>query len=273
MQTAFEDLASDELLDASDANMAAFWSAYGRGNGCTLQATPEAVWFYTGIPDPLFNGVVTAQLKPERVKATVDSLQAKIDAQGAPAFWWVGPRSKPDDLGAHLERYGLQPAGEVPGMAINLALLEDKPETIRDFTIQPVVGVEMQRLWAQVAGVGTEFPPEAIEAAVRVEGTLSGPDYQAQRRYIGYLHGAPVATAALVLDSGVAGIYAVATIPEARRKGIGRTMTVRPLLEAKQSGYQVGILQASPMGYPIYKRLGFEEVCKYRIYLQTAKET
>ena len=273
MQKLVEDLISDDLLAASDANMAAFWSAYGHGNGCTWQATSEVVWFYTGIPDPLFNGVVTAKLKPEGVKATVDSLQAKIEAQGAPAFWWVGPRSKPDNLGALLEGYGLQPAGEVPGMAIDLALLENTPETITDFTIQKVIDAKMQRLWARIAAVGTEFPPAAVEAMVRVEATLSGPDYKAQHRYIGYLHGAPVATAALVLDSGVAGIYAVATIPEARRKGIGRIMTVRPLLEARQSGYQVGILQASPMGYPIYKRLGFRDVGKYRIYLQAGKET
>src|SRR5512136_2397669 len=123
MQKVVEDSSSDELVAASDANMAAFWSAYGRGHGCTLQATSEAVWFYTGIPDPLFNGVVTAKLKPEGVKATVDSLQAKIEAQGAPALWWVGARSKPDNLGARLEGYGLQPAGEVPSMAIDLALM------------------------------------------------------------------------------------------------------------------------------------------------------
>ncbi len=273
MQKLVEDSVSDDLLAASDANMAAFWSAYGHGNGCSWHATSEVVWFYTGIPDALFNGVVAAKLKPEGVKATVDSLQAKIEAQGAPAFWWVGPRSRPDNLGALLEGYGLQPAGEVPSMAMNLALLEHTPEAIAGFTIQEVIGAEMQGLWARIAAVGTELSPAAIEAMARVEATLCDPDYRAQHRYIGYLHGAPVATAALALASGVAGIYAVATIPEARRQGIGRIMTVTCLLEARQSGYQVGILQASPMGYPIYKRIGFRDVSKYRIYLQTGKES
>jgi predicted acetyltransferase len=71
------------------------------------------------------------------------------------------------------------------------------------------------------------------------------------------------------LDSGVAGIYAVATIPEARGRGIGTIMTVMPLLEARQIGYRVGILQASSMGYSIYKKIGFKDVCKYRLYLQS----
>ena len=273
MQMDVDGSASDELLAASDANRAAFWTAYGRGQGCALQATPEVVWFYTGIPDPLLNGVLSAELTPEGVKATVDTLQAKIDAQGAPVFWWVGPRSRPDDLGTLLERYGLQPAGEIPGMAIDLELVGPLRETVAGFSIKKVIDVEMQRLWAQTAAVGTEFPPAAAEAMARVEATLSGADYEAQRRYIGYLHGAPVATAALVLDSGVAGIYAVATVPDARRKGLGRIMTVTALLEAKEGGYQVGILQASPMGYPIYQRMGFREVCKYRTYLQAGKES
>ena len=46
-------------------------------------------------------------------------------------------------------------------------------------------------------------------------------------------------------------------------------MTVIPLLEVKQIGYRVEILQASSMVYPIYKKIGFEDVCKYKLYLQS----
>jgi len=249
--------------------MIAFWSSYGRANGSTLQATSNAVWFYTGIQDPLFNGVLYAKLNLDGVEAILDSLQAKIDEQGAPALWWIGPQSKPDHLGSLLEQHGLQPAGELPGMAVNLGLVDDEPEMITNFTIQKVSNTEMQALWAQIAAIGTGFPDVVVEAMARVEATLTDPQYKAQYRYIGLLDGTPVATSALVVDSGVAGIYAVATIPEARRKGIGRIMTVIPLLEARQIGYQVGTLQASSMGYAIYKRIGFQDVCEYRLYLQT----
>ncbi|HXV99358.1 MAG TPA: hypothetical protein VEC93_13125 [Anaerolineae bacterium] len=269
MQKLIEDTSSPELLTASDSNMIAFWSAYGRANGSTWQATANVVWFYTGLQVPLCNGVLSAKLKADDVKATFDSLQAKIDEQGAPAFWWIGPQSKPDNLGSLLEQHGLEPAGEVPGMAIDLVLMDNKPETITNFTIQKVSNTDMQALWARIAAIGMGFPDVVTEAMARVEATLTDPQYKAQHRYIGLLDDTPVATSALVLDSGVAGIYAVATIPEARNKGIGRIMTVIPLLEAKQMGYRVGILQASSMGYPIYKKIGFKEVCKYRLYLQS----
>jgi GNAT superfamily N-acetyltransferase len=269
MQNPVENTSSDEVLAALHSNMIAFWSIYGRAKGSTWQATSDVVWFYTGIKVPLFNGVLSAELKPDGVKATVDSLQAKLDEGGAPALWWIGPQSKPDHIGSLLEQHGLQPAGEVPGMAIDLDLMDARPETLANFAIQKVSNLEMQTLWARIAAVGTGFPDDAVHAMARLEATLTDPEYKAQHRYIGLLNGTPVATSALVLDSGVAGIYAVATIPEARRQGIGRIMTLMPLLEARQIGYRVGTLQASSMGYPIYKKMGFREVCKYNLYLQS----
>jgi GNAT superfamily N-acetyltransferase len=269
MRNMFEDTTSDDGVAALVSNMAAYWSAYGRADGTTLYSTSNVVWFYTGIQVPLFNGVLSARLQPADVRATFANLQAKINDQGAPALWWIGPQAKPANIGSLLEQLGAQQAGEVPGMAIDLAEIDDKPETIAHFTIKKVTGAEGQALWARIAGAGTGFPDAVTEAMAQLEARLSDAQYQAQRRYIGFLNGTPVATSALVLDSSVAGIYAVATLPEVRRKGIGRIMTVAPLLKAREMGYRVGILQASSMGYPIYQKIGFKEVCKFRLYLQT----
>ncbi|HTP09439.1 MAG TPA: GNAT family N-acetyltransferase [Anaerolineae bacterium] len=269
MSNMIEDTTSDKLLAALNSNMVAYWSAYGRTAGSTLHSTDRVVWIYTGVQIPLFNGVFFARLSPADVQPTFADLQSRIAERGAPALWWIGPQSKPDNIGSLLEQLGAQQAGEVPGMAIDLAEMDDRLEMLAGFTIEKAVGAERQALWARVAGAGTGFPDAASEALAQLESRLSDAQYAAQRRYIGYLNGTPVATSTLVLESGVAGIYAVATIPEARRKGIGRIMTVVPLLEAKQMGYRVGILQASSMGYPIYKKIGFKDVCMYWLYLQT----
>ena len=273
MHKFIEDTSSNNLLTALESNRTAFWSAYGRGDGCTLHSTPRLVWFYTGIQAALFNGVISARMAYEDVKPTIDRLQSKINKSGAPALWWLGLHSTPENLGALLEQHGLQKTGETPGMAVNLAALNFKTKTLDNFRIEVVSDVESQALWAKVAGIGTGFSEKATHQLAQLEATLTDPRYKAQKRYIGFLDKKPVATSALVLDSGVAGMYAVATIPEARRKGIGEVMTVLPLLEAEQMGYRVGILQASAMGYPIYKRIGFEDVCVYRIYLQSKKES
>jgi len=76
--------------------------------------------------------------------------------------------------------------------------------------------------------------------------------------FLGLLHSTPVSTAALHLNHGIAGIYEVATLPDARRQGIGAAVTLAALHLARDRGYRVASLFASRMGLPVYARLGFE---------------
>ena len=74
-----------------------------------------------------------------------------------------------------------------------------------------------------------------------------------------WLHDEPVALTSLFLHAGVAGIYGVTTIPEARRQGIAAAMTQSALHEARLLGYRVAILSPTQMSRGIYRRLGFQE--------------
>src|SRR5512133_3492196 len=123
----FENSNPVSLLTAMDANMLAFWSAYGRGQGASLQITPGYTWFHTGIADPLFNGVFSINLKAEQVKELVERVQARMDELGGPVLWWLSQLAAPANLGALLEQYGLHPAGELPGMLVDLAQLNEHP--------------------------------------------------------------------------------------------------------------------------------------------------
>lgn len=79
------------------------------------------------------------------------------------------------------------------------------------------------------------------------------------RSYLAYWQGKPVSSGAVFFGEEVAGIYNVATVPEARGKGFGAAVTLAPLLEARRMGYRVGILQSSAMGLPVYKKMGFAQ--------------
>ena len=87
------------------------------------------------------------------------------------------------------------------------------------------------------------------------------------KNYMGFENGRLVAVSTLLISGGVAGIYNVGTLPAARHRGFGRAITMTPLLDARDLGYRVGVLQSSNMGFGLYSKLGFREYCKFGRYL------
>jgi GNAT superfamily N-acetyltransferase len=84
--------------------------------------------------------------------------------------------------------------------------------------------------------------------------------------YVGYARGAPVASGLGWRTGRTIGVYAIATIPAARRKGYGAAMTARVVTDGLAAGCDVAALQASELGRPIYERLGFRVAVRYRAY-------
>jgi GNAT superfamily N-acetyltransferase len=75
--------------------------------------------------------------------------------------------------------------------------------------------------------------------------------------YVGSVSGEPVATAVLYTHRGVAGIYAVATVMRARRRGYGRAITERAVQDGFDLGCSRSFLQSSDMGRPVYEAMGY----------------
>jgi hypothetical protein len=79
--------------------------------------------------------------------------------------------------------------------------------------------------------------------------------------------GGPVGTVQLFSSAGVAGIYNVTCLPDARWQGNGAAVTWAALVEAPRLSYGLGVLQASSRGYDVYRRLGFRDYGKLNVYL------
>jgi ribosomal protein S18 acetylase RimI-like enzyme len=83
--------------------------------------------------------------------------------------------------------------------------------------------------------------------------------------FVGYLSGEPVATAMLATtrSAGLAGIYSVATRHAYRGRGFGTAVTAAALAVAGEQGYDTAVLEPSPSGSPMYRRMGFEPLTTY----------
>lgn len=264
MNNILKDLSTQSLTSAIEGNWIAFILAFGKWPRAKVHEEAEIIWSITDIPYSLFNSVLRARLAPSRIDVVVDSIKAQAKSRNVPLLWWTGPTTRPTDLGKYLEGHGFVSKGEMPGMAVVLENLNEHLSMPDGFTVQQVRNKDTLKQWSYALTKGFGMPDFA---GVGFYDFMCYADQESFQAYIGLLKGEPVATSLLALGAGIAGIYCVATIPEARRQGIGALMTLTPLRAAQRIGFKVGILGASEMGVNVYRSLGFQEYCKIGQYV------
>jgi ribosomal protein S18 acetylase RimI-like enzyme len=211
--------------------------------------------------------VLRAQLAPDQVDARIAWALQQARTQREPFLWHLGPSTQPPGLGDRLLEHGLTAVGATPAMGVALARLPSAVSVPAGVTLERVRDRPSLERWTRTVGSGFGMPPDAVAALLTV---LSRNDLLGGAApvhfYLASLHGEPVAGSAALFAAGVAGIFNVATLEAARGQGIGTAITLAPLLDARDHGYQVGVLQASEMGYPIYAQMGFAEQFRYHLY-------
>ena len=238
---------------------------YGRGPGCEVHVDRGVTWFATGLPHPLFNGVMTAQLAPDDVDRRIDELVAEFRSRGLPLEWTVGSSTVPQDLGSRLQAKGLNHLIAVPGMAMELAKLPEEPLP-KGLAIERAESHENLEACIRIAVTTFRIADALVPRLVDIELGMP-PDHRENAvAFLGRIDGRPVASSMLFASAGVAGVYFVGTLPAARGRGVGRAMTVAALNEARGRGYRIGALQGTEMGVPVYRRLGFREYSRFEIY-------
>ncbi len=70
----------------------------------------------------------------------------------------------------------------------------------------------------------------------------------------------PVATASVMATHGVGYILWVATVQRAMKRGLGEAVTHAATTAGLEFGTRMTTLMASPMGAPVYRRMGFVDV-------------
>ncbi len=81
-----------------------------------------------------------------------------------------------------------------------------------------------------------------------------------------------MAASTLFEAAGVAVLYNVGTLPEFRGRGLGKLVSVAAMEAGRADGYRLGVLQATSMGEPLYRAIGFEKCCRFT-YAVRARRT
>ena len=255
------DVSDQALVIAIRANMCDFFRHTSRSNPEEHFENKRFTRWYTPLPHPWFNGVLSSAPPSIEADSFIVETIEYFRLKGTNTFtWWMEPHVKSSDWKSVLSKHDFGFSNDTPGMAVDLHELNDSIQSVDGFEIRSVDDEESLRNWAKVFVNGYGLPPawESITSDLWMQLGLDFPI----RNYLGYLNGEPVSTSTVFYGRGAAGIYCVATLPEARGKGIGAAITFKPLQAAREMGYRVGVLQSSDMGYSVYKKLGFRHLCQ-----------
>lgn len=250
-----------ELARAVEANFVSSSWELARRAGGELHRDPEARWFAAG-DHPMLNAVIETSTLDLPSDAAVERIASDVERTGGSCVWWVLPSAAETPLSERLAAAGFDRWGDPwPGMAVELDRLAHVPS---------VEGLVMERV-EDAAGLedflavfgATLSPAPAFTDALRRAATAVGFDAAApMAHYLVREDGAAVSCASLIVAAGAAGLYNVGTLERARRRGIGAWACSAALAEGRRRGLVIGILHASKLGYRLYERLGFREVCE-----------
>jgi GNAT superfamily N-acetyltransferase len=267
MSEILQDLSVPALITAIDANYFERFRLFRCWSKSEVRDDPNLLWTITDISFPIFNSVLRARLSLDSVDVVIEEAKARCMSRNVPMLWWTGPTTKPTNLGEHLEAHGFTKVEDAPGMAVDLLAMNEGTQAPPGLAIEQVGDIETLKQWYRVFKGFFGFPDSVERAWVDSFASVGFGARSPLRCYTGLLSGDPVATSFLVLGAGVAGIYGVGTVPDARRQGIGTAITLAPLREARELGYRVGVLRSSEMGYSVYHKIGFRKYCEMGLYI------
>ncbi len=213
----------------------------------------------TGVPYEGFNGAIG---RGSIRSGQIDDIMDLFRAANVRMLWHVWPADRGIES-ALLER-GLVFYEEEPAMVADLAV-ETSDSSPIDVHIRTTRDLEDLYVWVRIlSGSSNET---FIRRVAELRGAADSRTGARFEHLLGLVDGDLVATAGVFHGTQAAEVQHIATERSHRRRGIGTAMTVAALEVVRRQGGRYAVLTASPDGFGIYERLGFETVATVRRFL------
>jgi GNAT superfamily N-acetyltransferase len=236
-----------EWRDLVRAGMPPCWSQVAEGSGGSVWRDEDVVAsIVPKAPDrSVFNSVFYED--PERLLASLDRIQAAYDEAGVRAWTvWVPEADAVAAAGLKEAGHVLDAEPRYMGM-----LLSDLRGPELDGTFEMVEREDYAAL-ARINEISYGYPPGDFAAVA--EAPMPG-----IRIYFAELEGEPVSTLGVWPHRSDAAVIWVATLPEARNRGISSRLMAQALRNAREDGYETTTLQSTKLGRPVYEKLGYRD--------------
>lgn len=222
------------------------------------------VTVYTSdVAHPLCSGAISPRFGDD-AEARTEAVLDRLIALGRPFQWWCGPASTSPQIEAVLARRGLLGGAKNPGMHLDLTSTT-LPAT--DADIRRCSSPDEHRAATATFLTGFELSLDLLDDFDHMLQSVPTTSDQQVTVLHAFVDDEPAGTGMVAAIGGVAGLYNIAVLPQARNKGLGAAITLELLRAGANAGCAEAILHASAMGFPVYRSLGFETVCELQSHI------
>jgi len=187
--------------------------------------------------------------------------------KGVPFTWWVPPGDDSIPESDLIAGAGLPRRCAPPAMFYSLADFAERRDPPSGITVKHVSDSLEASLWALCSLEGFGSGAEHCEAFTRFTSSMANSPEKEYFRLAAVFSGdTPAGTAMLSITGNTAGLYYFSVVRAFRGRGLGKILLETVLEEAKRAGCSEVTLQASPMGFPLYRKFGFRECGRFLVH-------
>jgi hypothetical protein len=187
--------------------------------------------------------------------------------EGTLPFFWIRPLIEDPEFENFAGEHGIRKINFWQGMYLKKESFFKLPIPISGLVFEEVKTLNDLKDWLKV--INMEIMSHRELSLNIFHNVLQDPDYTFFRVTKGKK---TLSTILMHKRNSETGIYLVSTILNERGKGIGRWITASAIDFFMEKGCNEFVLHATPLGYPVYKKLGFEPCCDYGIFWMLGKK-
>jgi N-acetylglutamate synthase-like GNAT family acetyltransferase len=221
---------------------------------------PEAIAFATGVNSPFLNVLFDLRLNKTSSSKLSEAVTSFFNEYQVPWGWYITPADNKNDL-LQLEFALVE---EAPAMYFDL--LNPLPAMKSEFiTVQELSDTDDLTSWIQPINEGFKAA-EGDDTYRQLNANILRKAHGRLRHFVAYYKDQLATAGTLFMSGNAVMIHNVATKSNFLKCGLGTTLTLHMMQEAKDSGFQHCFLDSSSEAFQLYKKIGFQVYATTLIY-------